>query len=41
MLGSFCLFGALFWLFIKFLPTVSVTEVKEHLALEQEEEGHE
>ena len=31
MLGSFCLFFFLFFLFVKFLPSISITEVKEGL----------
>jgi Ni/Fe-hydrogenase subunit HybB-like protein len=32
MLGSFCWFGMFFWIFLRFLPTVSIAEVKEELA---------
>ncbi len=32
LLGSFGLFFFLFLLFVKFLPSISMTEVKEHLA---------
>ena len=31
MFGSFCWFFMFFWLFVRFLPTVSITEVKEQL----------
>ncbi len=31
MIGSFCLFGLLFLLFAKFLPTISMTEMKESI----------
>jgi Ni/Fe-hydrogenase subunit HybB-like protein len=30
-IGSFCLFGFLFMLFAKFLPSISITEIKEKL----------
>jgi molybdopterin-containing oxidoreductase family membrane subunit len=39
MLGSFCLFFFLFVLFVKHLPSVSMTEVKETL-YEGEAHGH-
>jgi molybdopterin-containing oxidoreductase family membrane subunit len=32
MFGSFCLFFFMFLLFVKFLPSISMTEVKESLA---------
>ena len=31
MLGSFCLFFFLFLLFAKFLPSISMTEIKEDI----------
>ena len=31
MVGSFCLFLFLFFLFVKFLPSISITEIKESL----------
>jgi Ni/Fe-hydrogenase subunit HybB-like protein len=31
MLGSFCMFFLLFWVFCRFLPTVSVSETKEQM----------
>jgi molybdopterin-containing oxidoreductase family membrane subunit len=37
MLGSFCLFFFLFLLFVKHMPSVSMTEMKETLA---EGDGH-
>jgi molybdopterin-containing oxidoreductase family membrane subunit len=38
MIGSFCLFFFLFVLFVKHLPSVSMTEVKE--TLQGEAHGH-
>jgi len=40
MLGSFCWFGTFFWLFLRFLPTVSITEVKEELPPPTRGEAH-
>ena len=38
-LGAFCWFFLLFWLFTRFLPTVAVAEIKEHLPPPVKEEG--
>jgi molybdopterin-containing oxidoreductase family membrane subunit len=41
MFGSFCLFFFLFVLFVKHLPSVSMTEVKETISLDEgESHGH-
>jgi molybdopterin-containing oxidoreductase family membrane subunit len=41
MFGSFCLFFFLFVLFVKHLPSVSMTEVKETIGLDEgEAHGH-
>ncbi|MFO8083544.1 MAG: NrfD/PsrC family molybdoenzyme membrane anchor subunit [Desulfobacterales bacterium] len=39
MLGSFCIFFFLFLLFVKHLPSISMTEMKESIA--KEKQGHE
>jgi molybdopterin-containing oxidoreductase family membrane subunit len=40
MIGSFCWFFMWFWLFIRFLPTVSLVEVKEQLPAPRKGAGH-
>jgi Ni/Fe-hydrogenase subunit HybB-like protein len=40
MVGSFCWFFMFFWLFIRFLPTVSIAEVKEGLDPPGKGSGH-
>jgi molybdopterin-containing oxidoreductase family membrane subunit len=40
MLGSFCIFFFLFLLFVKHLPSISMTEMKESIAKENQGHGH-
>jgi Ni/Fe-hydrogenase subunit HybB-like protein len=40
MLGAFCFFFFLFLLFVKHLPSVSMTEMKESIAKERQGHGH-
>ena len=40
MFGAFCWFMMWFWLFSRFVPTVSINEVKEHLHVPAAEKTH-